>query len=121
MGFLEHVDIQIDGSAARATVATSDASTNENGGVHGGLIATLIDATMARAVADGLGEDRNAVTVQLAVTYLNGAEPGDELVAEAQVKKQTKTLALVESDVTRVGDGEAIAHGVATFAVTSKD
>ena len=61
------------------------------------------------------------VTVQLSVTYLNGAEPGDELRADATVKKATKSLCLVDGEVRRVGDDELIAAGQATFAVVHKD
>lgn len=121
MGFLEHIGIDVDQNAARATVATDQNAENASGGVHGGLIATLVDSAMGRAVREGIDDGLAAVTVQLSITYLSGAEPGDELVATAEVKKQTKTLALVEADVTRSSDGEAIAHGVATFAVTKKD
>lgn len=121
MGFLEHVGVEVAEDAPRATVSTDEASENVSGGVHGGLIATLIDSAMGRAVREEVGDEKTAVTVQLSITYLNGAKPGDVLVATAKVGKQSKTLALVEADVLREVDDEVIAHGLATFAVTSKD
>lgn len=117
MGFLEDVRIELtdDGTARVRTDADAE---NANGGVHGGLIATLLDSAMGHAVRESVGEDKKVVTVQLSITFLNGARPGDTLCAQATVGKSSSTLALVEADVVREEDGEVIAHGLATFAVT---
>lgn len=120
MGFLEHVGVSAD--EGTTTAKTDQTSENASGGVHGGLLATMLDSAMGSACRDELDDpDATVVTVQLSVTYLNGAEPGDELRADATVKKATKSLCLVDGEVRRVGDDELIAAGQATFAVVHKD
>lgn len=122
MGFLEYVEVDVAADEARATVHTDERAENASGGVHGGLIATLVDAAMGRAVRATVDEDEVAVvTVQMSVTYLNGAKPGDTLVATGTVLKRAKSLAIVEAEVTCEGEDEPIARAQATFALTSKD
>ena len=105
MGFLEHVGVSAD--EGTTTAKTDQTSENASGGVHGGLLATMLDSAMGSACRDELDDpDATVVTVQLSVTYLNGAEPGDELRADATVKKATKSLCLVDGEVRRVGDDE---------------
>ncbi|GAB2543693.1 PaaI family thioesterase [Brachybacterium huguangmaarense] len=116
--FLEHVGIDI--SSGDPSIRTDERHANTAGGVQGGLIATLLDAAMGDAVRAGLEDDQQAATVQLTVTYLNPGEPGDKLTATAEVRKRGGKLVMVEGDVSDQ-DGEAIAHGVATFTVTSVD
>ena len=77
------------GRDAGLGVTTGDQHVNVNGGVHGGLIATLLDATMGRAVRDSLEDGQSAVTVSMTVTYLSGAEAGDELLASAETTTST--------------------------------
>lgn len=113
--FLENVGIDTSGDP---TVRTGPEHANAAGGVQGGLIATLLDAAMGDAVREGLEEGQQVATVQLTVTYLNPGAPGDTLTAVAEVRKRGGKLVMVEGDVSDQ-DGEAIAHGVATFTVSS--
>lgn len=120
MGFLEHVGISADD--ATTTAHTDQTSENVSGGVHGGLLATMLDSAMGSACRAELDdEDAKVVTVQLSVTYLNGAEPGDDLRADATVKKASKALCLVDGEVRRVSDELLVAQGQATFAVLHED
>ncbi|MDO5662740.1 MAG: PaaI family thioesterase [Brachybacterium sp.] len=112
--FLEHVGIDTDGDPS---ILTDERHANRAGGVQGGLIATLLDAAMGDAVHDGLEEGQQAATVQLTITYLNPGKPGDTLSVTAEVRKRGGKLVMVEGDITDQ-DGEAIAHGVATFAIS---
>lgn len=105
------------GDDAGLAVQTTDLHVNVNGGVHGGLIATLLDAVMGQAARDTLPEGRSAVTVSMTITYLSGGEIGDTLRASAEVRKQGKTLVMAEGDVVAGEDDEPIAHGVATYSV----
>ena len=100
----------------RLGVATGDAHTNASGGVHGGLIASLVDMAMGREVRAGLAEGQKAVTLQLAITYLNAAEPGDTLYVVADAGKRGTSIVMLTAHVT-TGDGKDIAQGVGTFFV----
>ncbi|MFB2573417.1 PaaI family thioesterase [Micrococcus sp. IITD107] len=93
------------------------ASCDADGGVQGGLVATLLDAAMGEAVRDGLEESEKTATAQLAVTYLNPGRVGDTLTATAEVRKRGGKLVMVEEEVS-TQDGDPVAHGVATFTVS---
>jgi uncharacterized protein (TIGR00369 family) len=54
------------------------------------------------------------VTVEMKVTYIVPAEPG-RLVATGKVRRRGKHIAIVEADIFGP-DGEAVAHGTATFS-----
>src|SRR3954465_5172949 len=58
---------------------------NIGGVVHGGVLASLIDTAMGRAVPSGT--DSSTATSQLTVTYLEPARPG-RLVATARITKR---------------------------------
>ncbi len=108
------------GDDAGQRLVVTEELLNVNGGLHGGVLATMLDTTMGEAVRAGLEEGETTVTVAMTVTYLQGAKLGDELVASAEIRKRGSSLVLVEADVTRRPDDAAIAHGVATFTVVSE-
>lgn len=102
---------------ARASLTVDETHLNANGTLHGGVIATMCDSVMGMAVHEALGEGTKAATVSLTVSYMAPAEPGDAIVARAEVRKQGKKILIVEADVVRESDDESIAHAVATFSV----
>ena len=67
---------------------------NARGTVMGGAIFTLADFTSAVA-ANGHAEETNTITLHGDITYLNPAK-GTELIAEASVVKQGRTVALYD-------------------------
>jgi uncharacterized protein (TIGR00369 family) len=85
---------------------------NVGGVVHGGVLASLIDTAMGRAVRSVTNS--STATSQLTVTYLEPANPG-RLVATARVSKRGSTLTIVEAEVEQ--EGRPIAHALATFAL----
>ena len=109
------------GDDAGLALTPTDEMTNVNGGVHGGVLATLLDTTMGEAVRESLDDGKSAVTVSLTVTFLDGAKVGEELLATAEVRKEGKSLVMVEGDVVRAEDSTPVAHGVATFSVIDAD
>jgi uncharacterized protein (TIGR00369 family) len=88
---------------------------NIAGTVHGGVIASMIDTAMGRAVRSVTEE--TTATSQLTVTFLDPAKPGP-LVATARVTKRGSMLTIVEAEVEQ--DDKAIAHALATFALLKK-
>lgn len=99
---------------------TTDQHANAGGSVHGGLIATLVDMAMGRAVREVLDDDQRAVTLQLSVTYLNAAKPGALLIARAEVGKKGSNVVLLSAEVVSE-DGKDIAEAVGTFTVVDAD
>lgn len=102
-------------SDAIVRLVADDRHLNIGGVVHGGVIATMLDTAMGRAVREVT--DEKTATSQLTVTYLDPAQPG-LLVATARVRKRGSALTVVEAEVEQ--DGEAVAHALATFALLKR-
>ncbi len=115
MTFRDHVGLSVEPAedgTSRVVVNAGDDHLNDRGAVHGGVLATMIDAAMGTAVSSSGGEA--PVTVSLTVTYLEPGRPG-RLEARAQVRKRGKRLMVVEAEV--VQDGDVVADALATFSV----
>lgn len=88
--------------------------------MHGGAIASLIDAAAGGAIISQFGGDEDyagQATLDLNVTFLNAAT-GD-VVAEGRVLRASRTIAFTQVDV-RNGDGTVVATGRATFSILRK-
>lgn len=79
------------GDDAGRALTVGEELVNVNGGLHGGVISTMLDATMGDAVRAGLEEGQGTVTVTMTVTFLTGAKEGDELRSSAEVRKRGGT------------------------------
>ena len=89
---------------------------NSRGDVHGGVIASLLDAAMGVAVRSALKAGEGATTVSLTVNYL---APGrGTLVARGRVVRAGRTLASVEADVVDAA-GNMAAHAVSTMRIVA--
>lgn len=71
---------------------------NPNGVLHGGVVYTLIDSSMAGAVKPGLAEGERCATIQAQVQYLAAVREGT-LWADTTVVKQGRNIAFTESKV----------------------
>jgi uncharacterized protein (TIGR00369 family) len=101
---------------ARLELDVTDKHLNPAGTVHGGVLASLMDMAMGRAVRSSTGEGDVPATSQLTVTYLRpGAPDAGPLVVTAAVSKQGDDLTVCQADVEQ-GD-RSLAHALATFAV----
>ena len=90
---------------------------NHRGSAQGGLLATLVDFAIGRAIhADAEGE-MQAATVSLTTDYLGPAAQGDWVEAHTQVDRVGGTLAFADCSL-RVGEREVV-RGRAVFAVLS--
>ena len=107
-----------DGTAEDGTahlqLDVTDQHLNEAGTLHGGVLATLVDAAMGQAVRSRTGEDDVPATSQLTITYLRPGKPGTVQVT-GRVSKQGEHLTVCEADVEQ--DGRTLVHALATFAV----
>lgn len=88
--------------------------------MHGGAIASLLDAAAGAAVISQFGGEEDyagQATLDLNVTYLN-ATTGD-VVAEGRILRHSRTLAFTQVDV-RMDDGTLVATGRVTFSIARK-
>ena len=99
--------------AARLVVDVDERHLNPAGTVHGGMLATLVDATMGAAVRSAVDEEVPA-TSQLTLTYLRPGRSG-RLVVTAEVRKRGDNLTVCEAGVEQ--DGKPLVHALATFAL----
>ncbi len=85
------------------------------GYVHGGLIASVIDAAAFWAVFPQVKDGMGLTTVEMKVNYLAPVQRG-KIVAKGRCIKIGRTLALGEAYINSAG-GNLLAHGTATMMV----
>jgi len=85
------------------------------GMVHGGVMASLIDAAAFWAVFPQVERGKGLTTVEMKINYLAPAQKG-KLLAQGRCIKMGRNLALGEAQVKDV-KGILVAHGTATMMV----
>jgi uncharacterized protein (TIGR00369 family) len=82
--------------------------------VHGGAIATLLDAAASRAVRQANSQAAGVATIDVTIHYLR---PGTTtLTAEGQVISNGGTIAVAQSQA-RDADGDLVASATVTFRI----
>ena len=89
-----------------------DRHRNSGGKAHGGMLATLVDFSLGRALA---AADAAGVTVSLTTDYLKAVEVGDWVEAHTEVEKTGETLAFADCSLTV--EGREVVRARAVFAV----
>ena len=95
-------------------VTAGDRHLNPGGTVHGGVISTLIDVSMAEALKPMTDEGERPVTIEIKVNYLEPGEPGT-LSCAAKVRKGGKRITIVEAEVTQRESNEVVALATGTY------
>jgi uncharacterized protein (TIGR00369 family) len=85
------------------------------GFVHGGAIASVIDAATFWAVFPQVKDGMGLTTVEIKVNYLAPVQEG-RVVAKGRCIKMGRTLALGEAYINSA-EGNLIAHGTATMMI----
>lgn len=90
---------------------------NSRGDVHGGVVASLLDAAMGVAVRSSYVESEGATTASMTVNFL---EPGrGTLIAKGHVIRAGRILASVEAMVVD-SQGHVVAHAVGTLRIIAR-
>ena len=76
---------------------------NHGGIVHGGVLATLCDSTLANAVTSEMKKDQWCVTIQLTIEYMEPAFLGETLYGYGKLVRKGKTIAFVEGGIETKG------------------
>lgn len=87
------------------------------GVVHGGAIASLMDAVLVPAVGSVLGPSDRYSTVDLHVQYI-GAVADEDLIAEGWVTRRGRSVVFCESEAVGGSTGRLIAKSVLTYNVS---
>lgn len=106
------VDPRDDKSVVRLPYRTELGNSRDH--VHGGAIATLLDAAASRAVRQANPQAAGVATIDVTVHYLKAGIK--TLTAEGRVVSNGGTIAVTESQV-RTEDGDLIATATATFRI----
>lgn len=88
------------------------------GVVHGGAIASLLDAVMVPAVGAALPPGARYSTVDMHVQYL-GALVDADAVAEGWVTRRGRNIVFCESEAIDAVKGRVVARGVLTYFVAT--
>ena len=120
-GFRELVGTELSSAEegrAVAKVRVEGRHLNPNGTVHGGVVYTLVDVSMAEALRTMIGEGERPVTIEIKVNYLEPGRPGT-LISTAQVRKGGKRMTIIEAEVLQgeEEDGEVVALASGTYTL----
>ena len=88
------------------------------GVVHGGAIATLIDASVVPAIGSAYDNTVGYSTVDLHVQYHN-ALVKEDAIAEGWVTKRGRSVVFCESEVVGRTSGKRIARGYMTYNIST--
>ena len=99
------------------SIKLQDRHMNPGGVVHGGVLTTLMDEATAHAIATVRGLEAPIATVDMNVSFLSPARPGDELECEARALRVGSSVAFVEAEVRRRGRGDLVAKGRFTYVI----
>ena len=115
-GFTELVGTELSSAEeGRATVnlKAEERHLNPSGTVHGGVISTLIDVSMAEALNTMVEEGEQPFTIQITVNYMKPGKPGT-LTSTAEVRKGGERITNVEAELVQEED-EVIALATGTY------
>lgn len=115
--FYRLIGLVVEEAAAGASLVrlepTSETA-NSRGEVHGGALATMLDAALVNAARSVLAEGSGAATVNLSVNYL---APGiGTLVARGRVVRAGRSLVAAEASITDAA-GAVVAQAIGTLRV----
>ena len=99
---------------AEVSLRAEERHLNPSGTVHGGVISTLIDVSMAEALNTMVEEGEQPFTIQITVNYMKPGKPGT-LTSTAEVRKGGERITIVEAEVVQEDDGEVIALATGTY------
>lgn len=100
-----------EGGTVRYGLLTRDIHINANGVVHGGVIATFADCSLAFANRRASGGRRQA-TIQLDVHYVASAQVGEFLEADVSVSRSGRSVAFMRGRISAGSRLIATAQGV---------
>jgi uncharacterized protein (TIGR00369 family) len=83
---------------------------------HGGVLFTLLDTALGRAILHHLPEGRGCATVEIKVNYFRPVRSG-RIRARGRMKELTRSLAYAEGDLINA-EGKVLARASGTFFLT---
>jgi uncharacterized protein (TIGR00369 family) len=116
--FVEHigpVHVRQGGDELVLGLRAEDRHANHRGTVQGGLLSTLADFALGRAIDADADDDKDRATVSLTVDFLKPAQPGDWIESRTRVDRVGGTLAF--ADCSPTVEGREIVRARAVWVV----
>jgi len=116
--FFQTISMQIemmDAQGSRLRITSTEKHENLWRTIHGGVIASLVDAACSASLIPILMEDEMLMTATLQVQYLAPVRSGD-LVGQGRVIRRGKCLAYAEADIFN-DQNKLIAKGNTSFMI----
>ncbi len=115
--FATHLGITLDhqeAGVARTRMTVQPHHMHRGGVMQGGLLVTLADFAMARAVVPFLEDGQSITTVELKTNFIRPGMLNDEIEAEAKVIQRGRTVALVDMEVRSLTSKKVLLKGMGT-------
>jgi len=90
----------------------------ETGVLHGGVVTALLDHVCGLAAFTGFGGEHTPATLDLRIDYMRPAEPGKDIVAEAECLRSHGLVAFVRATAHDGDPGDPVAIAQAAFMIT---
>jgi acyl-CoA thioesterase len=103
---------------ARLEMVVAERHLRTFGMLHGGVMATLLDAAMGSAAMTLAPPENDVVTVQLNVNFIRAAWEGEALAATSEIVHAGRRTAVARSEL-RTADGALVASASGTFMFIS--
>jgi uncharacterized protein (TIGR00369 family) len=113
---IEHAD----GKTCRVREAYNEGMLRPGGTVSGPTLMALADFSMYVVLLSAIGPVGLAVTTNLNTNFLNKAPAGHDLIAEGQILKLGKRLAVGEVTLFSAAGAEPVAHVTSTYSIPPK-
>jgi len=84
---------------------------------HGGVLFTLLDSALGRAILENLPEGRGCATVEIKINYFRPVQRG-RILARGWMRELTKSLGYAEGEIVNE-EGKVLARASGTFFLTS--
>lgn len=114
--FIEHLGFELlhfEGGSSTVKYQPQPEHLNIFGKVHGGVLMTLMDTTMAQA-ARSVQPDHGAITIEMKTSFFRPAEGAGPVLAQGKLLHRTRTMAFVEATIYDQA-GQACAQATGTF------
>lgn len=95
----------------------SAALSDRHGGLHRGVVVTLLDTSCGLAIFSSLGDMRPIATIDLRVDFIREALPGEDVRAEVECYAMQGDIAYVRGEAVVCSDGVLLASVSGSFAV----
>lgn len=114
---LEVIDCDVEAGTVEVAFEAGEQLCNLWGGIHGGMVAAMMDDILAIAVGLGLEWGQISPTLEMKVSMLAVARPG-RLTGRGRVLRRGKSVVFVEGELLD-GEGTLLAKGSSTCTLVT--